>query len=131
MTLTADPIPELSTRTWNVLRFLEITTRTQLIAALEDGSLVKAGLGPRSLAELRRALGWDPPLTPAPIPTRCPKCGGESGFRIRVVQSELRHYSWQEVLESVSEIRVESKARIECRDCDARLPIRFSASTYP
>ncbi|MBL8298222.1 MAG: hypothetical protein JNN30_07750, partial [Rhodanobacteraceae bacterium] len=97
------------------MRTLNLTTREQVIAAYDDGTLVRAGLGVKSLAELRRALGCDPPLTTASLPSRCPKCGGESGFRAKVVRTEVRLYTWADVLESTPEVRHQSNTRIECR----------------
>ncbi|MCC7250082.1 MAG: hypothetical protein IT473_15775 [Lysobacter sp.] len=57
MPLIIDSESPISTRIWNVLRALNIITREQLVAAYEDGTLAREGLGPKSMAELRRALG--------------------------------------------------------------------------
>lgn len=114
--------------TWTRNRLLErgLRTREQIAAAIEEGGLakVRVGIGPKALAEARRLVGLDPPLAPTTVKDCCPRCGGDTGYRVSTAVAQLRHYNWQGRLEETSESRVKSEAQAVCRDCDQR----FAAS---
>ena len=121
MPVDCDDTLFLSTWTRNRLLQLGLRTSEEVISAIDDGRVAK--MGPKVLAEARRFVGLDPPLPPLVIRDACPRCGGESGYRVRVALSQVRDYRWRGQLEHTELGSVSSETQIVCRDCDQRLPI--------
>jgi len=115
-----DDTLSLSTWTRNRLLQRELRTTEQILASIESGQL--ADIGPKALGESRRLVGLDPPLPPIAIGAACPRCGGDSGYRIHMHLSQSREYSWRGQLDRVTSEQVKKQSLMICRDCDARLP---------
>lgn len=111
----------LSMRTANLLLVRNVRTIEQMRVAIVSGQL--ADIGPKALAECRRLVGFDPPLTPDVIGAVCPRCGGDSGYRVNVHVSQVREYTWQGVLSQASEEQLKTESQLVCRDCEQRIAL--------
>ncbi|MGN7918755.1 hypothetical protein [Lysobacter sp. 22409] len=111
----------LSTRTRNQLLIRNIRTMAQMQTAIESDQL--RDVGPKALAEVRRLLGLDPPLVPEVIGSTCPRCGGDSGYRVSVQLAQVREYGWRGDLIQVSAEQLKTESQLVCRDCDHRLAL--------
>lgn len=111
----------LSVRTANLLRVRNVSTLDQMRVAIVSGQL--DDIGPKALAECRRLVGFDPPLAPQVIGTACPRCGGDSGYRVNVHVSQVREYSWEGALIQADQEQVKTESQLVCRDCEARIAL--------
>lgn len=111
----------LSTRTRNLLLVRELRTVAQIQAAIGSGLL--DDIGPKALAEARRLVGLDPPLPPVVIGDICPRCGGDSGYRVSTYLSQVREYNWRGGLTQIGSEQIKTESQLICRDCDHRLAL--------
>ena len=111
----------LSVRTANLLRVRNVSTLDQMRVAIVSGQL--DDIGPKALAECRRLVGFDPPLAPEVIGAGCPRCGGDSGYRVNVHVSQVREYTWQGVLSHAGEEQLKTESQLVCRDCEQRIAL--------
>ena len=111
----------LSTRTANLLRVRNLSTVDQIRDAVVSGQV--DDIGPKALAECRRLVGVDPPLAPERIGHACPRCGGDSGYRVNVHISQVREYSWEGELVQADEEQLKTESHLVCRDCEVRIAL--------
>ena len=111
----------LSMRTANLLLVRNVLTIEQIRVAIVSGQL--ADIGPKALAECRRLVGFDPPLAPEVIGAVCPRCGGDSGYRVNVHVAQVREYTWKGALSHTGEEQLKTESQLVCRDCEQRIAL--------